>query len=86
MRAACSSSNFNDISIIFAPSGSNFGDFDGAVACSYWDDTTQSSMATGSSQDKDRDSSHRDGDGDGVPDSSDRCLNTPNPRCYKEDT
>jgi hypothetical protein len=26
----------------------------------------------------------RDDDGDGVPDSSDRCHNTSNPRCFKE--
>ncbi|MFL6524172.1 MAG: hypothetical protein ACJ71B_11935, partial [Nitrososphaera sp.] len=56
--------------------------------------SSSSSPMTASSQDRDssnRSSSsdsntNRDGDGDGVPDSSDRCLHTSNPRCFKEAT
>jgi hypothetical protein len=72
MSSECSTSNINDISIMFIENGADFGTFHGAVECSQGGDTQS---MTGSSQD--RDSSHRDGDGDGVPDSSDRCLNTP---------
>jgi hypothetical protein len=81
MISECSTSNINDISIMFTENGADFGTFHGAVECSTGGDTQS---MTGSSQD--RDSSHRDGDGDGVPDSSDRCLNTPNPRCFIEAT
>jgi hypothetical protein len=56
----------------------HLGDFNGGVSC---DPQPPQSMAAGSSQDR-----ARDRDGDGVPDSSDRCLNTPNPRCFKEAT
>jgi hypothetical protein len=55
----------------------HLGDFNGRVGCD--PSSPQSSMAAGSSQDGD-------GDGDGVPDSSDRCHNTPHPRCFKEGT
>ena len=81
MSSECSTSNINDISIMFTENGADFGTFHGAVECSTGGDTQS---MTGSSQD--RDSGHRDGDGDGVPDSSDRCLNTPNPRCFIEAT
>jgi hypothetical protein len=56
----------------------HLGDFNGGVSC---DPQPPQSMAAGNSQDR-----ARDRDGDGVPDSSDRCLNTPNPRCFKEAT
>ena len=71
MSSGYSTSNLNDLSINFAVSGIDFGDFPSAVACSQGADT-QSSMAE-SSQDIDRD-----GDGDGIPYSTDICLNTPN--------
>jgi hypothetical protein len=57
----------------------HLGDFNGGVSCN--PPPPQSSMAAGSSQDRDSD-----GDGDGVPDSSDRCANNSNLRCFKEDT
>jgi hypothetical protein len=81
MSSECSTSNINDISIMFTENGADFGTFHGAVECSQGGDIQS---MTGSSQD--RDSSHRDGDGDGVPDSIDRCVNTPNPRCFIEAT
>ena len=40
----------------------------------YWDPSINSCSAT------------QDADGDGVPNSSDRCPNTANPRCFKEGT
>jgi hypothetical protein len=60
-----------------SPVGGVQYDFAGAVECSpstQGGDTTQSSM-TGSTQDSD-------GDSDGIPDSSDRCANNSNSRCY----
>jgi hypothetical protein len=45
-------------------------------------DRGSSSSSSGSSNSTDSDS--KDGDGDGIPDSSDKCHNTPNPRCFKE--
>lgn len=72
-----------DISINFPDSGIDLGDFNGPVACSHGDTTTHSSMA-GSTQDRERGNNSRDGDGDGIPDSSDKCLHTSNPRCFKE--
>jgi len=63
-----------------------FGIFNGDVECSSssqegrggGDTTTQSSsMAAGSSQGGDR---------DGVPDSSDKCTHSSNPRCFKDVT
>jgi hypothetical protein len=79
---SCSTSNLNDISGTTVGDGEktlDFGDFHGAVECSQGGGTQSSSM-TGTTQDE-----HRDGDGDGVPDSSDRCLNNSNPRCFKEE-
>ena len=53
--------------------------FPGVVNCEFPSDTTaqpsSSSMATGSSQDR---------DGDGILDANDNCPNLPNTRCYKE--
>jgi hypothetical protein len=63
-----------------AQSPVNIRNFNGVVECSQGGDTTtpqSSSSTTGTTQD---------GDGDGVPNSSDRCHNTPNPRCFKEAT
>ena len=79
MNSECSTSNLNDISIMFTENGADFVTFHGAVECSQGGGTQSSSM-TGTTQDE-----HRDGDGDGVPDSSDRCLNNLNPRCFKEE-
>jgi hypothetical protein len=53
----------------------HLGDFNGRIGCDPV--PPQSSMAAGSSQDR---------DGDGVPDASDRCPHTPHPRCFKEAT
>ena len=74
MSSECSTSNINDISIMFTENGADFGTFHGAVECSQGGDTQS---MTGSSQD-------RDSDGDGIPDSSDRCVSNSNQRCYKE--
>jgi hypothetical protein len=70
---SCSTTNFNDITTR-SSAGNDFGDFTGAVECSQGGGNTASSM-TGSTQDSD-------GDGDGIPDSSDRCANNSNSRCY----
>jgi hypothetical protein len=84
--AQCSTSNdgaSNPVSIstwYTAQSSVNIRNFNGVVECSQGGDTTtpqSSSSMTGTTQD---------GDGDGVPNSSDRCHNTPNPRCFKEAT
>jgi hypothetical protein len=74
----CSTTNFNDITTR-SSAGNIFGDFTGAVECSQGGggDTTQSSM-TGTAQGSDS----KDGDGDGISDSSDKCVNHSNPRCY----
>jgi hypothetical protein len=53
----------------------HLGDFNGRVGCN--PSPPQSSMAAGSSQD-------RDSDGDGIPDSSDNCPNHSHHRCFKE--
>src|SRR5215212_6481851 len=63
-----------------------FGIFNGDVECSSSssqegrggaDTTTQSSTMAGTSQD---------GDSDGIPDSSDKCTHSSNPRCFKDVT
>jgi Thrombospondin type 3 repeat len=54
----------------------HLGDFNGRVGCDPVPPQS-SSMAAGSSQDR---------DGDGVPDANDNCPNIPNTRCYKEGT
>jgi hypothetical protein len=51
----------------------HLGDFNGRVGCD--PSPPQSSMAAGSSQDR---------DGDGIPDANDNCPNLPYTRCYKE--
>ena len=75
ITTSCSTADFNSIDIT-GSTVDNFGDFNGAVECSKGGGNTASSM-TGSTQDGD-------GDGDGIPDSSDRCANNSNPRCYKD--
>jgi hypothetical protein len=63
----------------------SMGGVTGAVDCGFGSDTTaqpSSSSPMSGTTTHDRDS--RDGDGDGIPDSSDRCANNSNPRCYKE--
>ena len=79
ITTSCSTADFNSIDIT-GSTVDNFGDFTGAVECSKGGGNTASSM-TGSTQDSDGDG---DGDGDGIPDSSDRCANNSNPRCYKD--
>jgi hypothetical protein len=76
MISECSTSNINDISIMFTENGADFGTFHGAVECSQGGDTPS---MTGSSQD-------RDSDGDGIPDSSDKCPHNSYHRCFKEAT
>lgn len=87
ISTSCSTSASNDIGVENLLTVQDIGDFSGPVECSSSqgeDTTTQqssSSMAAGSSQ-----HSNRDGDRDGIPDSSDKCANNSNPRCFKEDT
>jgi hypothetical protein len=88
ISTSCNTSASNDIRVE-NPNNivQDIGDFSGPVECSSSqgeDTTTQrssSSMAAGSSQ-----HSNRDGDRDGISDSSDKCANNSNPRCFKEDT
>jgi hypothetical protein len=75
ITTSCSTADFNSIDIT-GSTVDNFGAFNGAVECSQGGGNTASSM-TGTAQDS---------DGDGIPDSSDRCANNSNPRCYKEAT
>ena len=87
ISTSCNTSASNDIGIENPNAVQAIGDFSGPVECSSSqgkDTTTQqpsSSMAAGSSQ-----HSNRDGDRDGISDSSDKCANNSNPRCFKEDT
>jgi hypothetical protein len=69
----CSTSDGNPIHLS-GPSVSS--DYFGPVECSpIGGGSTASSSMTGTKQDS---------DGDGIPDSSDRCANNSNTRCYKE--
>jgi hypothetical protein len=79
ISTSCSTSASNHISLL-PPEGGDTGDFSGPVECSNQGgggNTTSSSMtgSTTTAQDRDR---------DGIPDSSDSCTHTSNPRCYKE--
>jgi hypothetical protein len=83
ISTSCSTSASNDIGVENLLIFEDIGDFSGPVECSSsqggGDTTTQqssSSMAAGSSQHSNR---------DGIPDSSDKCANSSNPRCFKED-
>ena len=69
MSSECSTSNINDISIMFTENGADFGTFHGAVECSLGGGETSDS---------------KDGDGDGIPDSSDNCPHNSHHRCFKE--
>jgi hypothetical protein len=83
ISTSCSTSATNHIDITDIVGEKDVGHFQGPVECSpqggnsttNQQESSTSSMAAGSSQD---------GDGDGIPDSSDRCTHTSNPRCFKE--
>lgn len=80
--------------IDLSSTGRNLETIYGTVDCDSGGDTTaqpsSSSMTGTTTQDGDRgsssDSNSRDGDsdGDGIPDSSDKCANNSNTRCYRE--
>jgi hypothetical protein len=80
----CFSEKQQNFSIYNDDAKRDFGKFQGQMDCiTVINDAQPSSSMTGTTTTQDRDG---DGDGDGIPDSSDRCLNTPNPRCFKEAT
>jgi hypothetical protein len=68
--------------IILETDVESMGGINGAVDCGVSGDTTaqpsSSSPVTGAA------TQSRDSDRDGIPDSSDRCTNNSNPRCFKE--
>ncbi|MFL6522149.1 MAG: hypothetical protein ACJ71B_01575 [Nitrososphaera sp.] len=73
----CSTSNVNAIALgILGQDLDGFGTFSGAVDCPQVGGGGTQSMAASSQ--------NGDGDGDGIPYSSYRCLDTSNPRCFKE--
>jgi hypothetical protein len=87
ITTSCSTDDDNPITVDTGNEG-RFGDFYGAVECSYSSsqgggDDAANSM-TGSSEDRDSSSRGSDGDRDGIPDSSDKCTHNSNPRCFKE--
>lgn len=84
ISTSCSTSATNHIDVTNLISEDDDGHFQGPVECSPQGGNTttnqqqSSSMTAGSSQE-------HDGDGDGIPDSSDRCANNSNTRCFKEE-
>jgi hypothetical protein len=78
ISTSCSTLATNHIDVLrLGQSAGDIAHFQGAVDCSQGggDTTTQSSSSmTGTTT--------QDGDGDGIPDSSDRCANNSNSRCY----
>jgi hypothetical protein len=74
ISAACSTADGNLIDFVLNGEGIELI-FTGAVECSSQGGGNTASSMTGSTQDGD-------GDGDGIPDSSDRCANNSNSRCY----
>jgi hypothetical protein len=93
ITTSCSSSDPTSIDVdIHTNQGDETLGFEGAVECSSQgggNTTTaqqsSSSMTGTTTTQQDRDGSNsRDSDGDGIPDSSDRCTHTSNPRCFKE--
>ena len=80
----CSTSATSHIDVTNLISENDDGHFQGPVECSPQGGNTttnqqqSSSMTAGSSQE-------HDGDGDGIPDSTDRCANNSNTRCFKEE-
>jgi hypothetical protein len=84
LETSCSNSPRNVISVTTYDVNVGLGTFFGPVDCSIeggggLGNTAASSSMTGTT-------STQDSDGDGIPDSSDRCANNSNTRCFKEDT
>ena len=79
----CFSEKQQNFSIYNEDAKRDFGKFQGQMDCITVinNDAQSSSSMTGSSQERDGD-----GDSDGIPNSSDRCSNNSNPRCFKEAT
>jgi hypothetical protein len=79
----CFSEKQQNFSIYNEDAKRDFGKFQGQMDCITVinNDAQSSSSMTGATTTQDRD-----GDGDGIPGSSDMCLHTSNPRCFKQAT
>jgi hypothetical protein len=78
LSAPCSTLKYNGIEVYISAS-TNGGpyEFQGPVECS-------SSQGGGTAQSMTAGTTTQDSDGDGIPDSSDKCANNSNARCYRE--